>query len=174
MNFLYSDFGCKKISSGTNHFVKNTNNNRERIPKMSKGSRRLMGYDTQKKNKSTGNLIESSFNTKKTVATNELLNSSSLCPTNKLSDDDDDDDNEYIIVYDSSKPELPRLSKTNKDLVAEESGIECDKISSSTSSSASQTSNEFKKSASSSASSESSSNNQITHSNSKKTTINQR
>ena len=102
--------------------MKQSNSQDERVPRMSRGSRRLMGCDTKKKTYSKSN---DKVALKKEPLTKENIE------RKKVSATSDDDDEEYIMVYDSNKDKP--VKQTRKD--SGESGIECEKISSASTSS---------------------------------------
>lgn len=70
-----------------------------RIPQMSKGSRRLMGLDTKQQSKQGSN-ISLYKNTNTTLNNSRSNNDPNLSSTNKLSTSDDDDE-EYVLMYDA-------------------------------------------------------------------------
>ena len=111
--------------------MKQSNSQDERVPRMSRGSRRLMGCDIKKKTYSKSH--------DKVALHKEPLTKVNV-EKKKLSATSDDDDEEYIMVYDSNKDKPVNKSKQTRE-DSGESGIECEKISSASTSSKTSSSN---------------------------------
>jgi hypothetical protein len=101
-------------SSNSRTSASNANKKDDRIPKMSNGSRKLIGYtilptkQSKKSNNSSANLNLRKHNNNKDLIDYEYekSNSINLLNNDEEEEEEEDDDEGYEIVYDSNNPKL--------------------------------------------------------------------
>ena len=103
---MYDNYTCLSISKETGAGDKEFDElQRKRIPKMSKGSRKLIGYEILPKKKpgQTNTSSSSSHGVSSSSSSNNSIGLKAKQPKISGNLDDEDDDEGYDIVYDSTK-----------------------------------------------------------------------